>query len=614
MSAGASLDPTDSGVPRPPISSTPSTPSTPSTWFAAGPGALREGPGHIDVVAAEHQPLVHSVRVAIGLGNAEREQELLPVLTDPPDGAAAITVERCLTVNQVQACVERGQVDALLLATDLHRLSPERLASLGTAGIPLVLLTSDAEHERWRAALPASATVIPLDAPVDAVRSALVAALGPAIETMAPAHGGPEGGAAASARQASTAVGSTASSHRGGMGLNAPSVPGAPSASSASSASAPPRPTLAPQSSQEGGIACLAAAGDTNNASSQLSILAIASGPGSPGRTTLATSLAAALGTVAPTVLIDLDLDAPSIATHLDLDPTRNLYMMAHAEPVTPREWERVLADETQTLSRRSPHAAVLCGVPKPEMRPGVSAPFLRRLLAELRQRYRYVVLDTGAECLSPHAVLHREAVAAADQVLLVAAADVVGLWHAQAALTRLVAPTPTLRRAPTGASALSRAPRVALVVNRYDRHYHYERQHIEWALSTGVAALIPFDHAGAERALAGQQPLVFDERSRAGRTLLDLAERVHGGRVLLPPEPMAGQQRPWRRWLRGASSAGGFLPNLTHTVRGVSWLPKSLWLGDLRPPPEARRAVAEDAVADGGAKKGAGCDNAVAA
>src|SRR5262249_37296381 len=156
--------------------------------------------------------------------------------------------------------------------------------------------------------------------------------------------------------------------------------------------------------------------------------IVVASGHGAPGRTTVATNLAAALGRTAPTVLVDADLSGPSVAACLDADPTRNLYMLAHAEPATPREWQRALGQETQPLGAFSPHASVLCGAPKPEMRRGVSERFLVFLLAELRARYRFVVADIGADLHGADTALHRAAVGLADRILLVAAADLVGL------------------------------------------------------------------------------------------------------------------------------------------------------------------------------------------
>lgn len=262
------------------------------------------------------------------------------------------------------------------------------------------------------------------------------------------------------------------------------------------------------------------------NPSGAVSVIAVAGGQGSPGRTTVALSLAAALGAIAPTVLVDGDLSGPSLAAHLDADPTRGLYMLAHAGPQAAHEWARAIEQETQPISARSRHAVVLCGVPKPEMRSGISSQLFEQLIGELQQRYHHVILDVGADLLGPEGAAHRSALRLAHQVLLVASADLVGLWRARAALGLLQS------------QLQISLDRVALVVNRYDRRYHHSRSEIEWALGLPSAAVIPFDHAGIQRAIAAQRPIAFDKRSRAGRALLDLAERVHGGAIALPPEP----------------------------------------------------------------------------
>jgi MinD-like ATPase involved in chromosome partitioning or flagellar assembly len=257
-----------------------------------------------------------------------------------------------------------------------------------------------------------------------------------------------------------------------------------------------------------------------------MSIIAIASGHGSPGRTLIALNLAVALGAVAPTVLVDADVAGPSVAAYHDLDPTRSLFMIAHADPQTPREWDRAIAEETQPLGPQSPRGVALCGVPKPEMRAGISAAFFERLLGELRQRYRFVVLDVGADLLGQETILHRLALGVSDQVLFVAAADLIGLWHARVGLGVL------------GRALGLDGGRIALVINRHDRRYHHQRDEIAWALGQPVAALLPDDPSRVQKALLRQQPVVLDRRSRVGRQLLDLAERVHGGTIILPPEP----------------------------------------------------------------------------
>lgn len=418
---------------------------------------------------------VHTLRLAVGLGDPERDRALLPALSESGE---FIVAARCLAADQLLASVRGGWVDAAVVAVDLHRLNEAALTELARTGLPLVLLAPPGCAERWEGL---DGVVLPSDATSETVRQALLDAI------------------------------------RGAQSRQSPSAGESPvertvdePAPSDGTAESPPAP---------------------------LQVIAIASGPGSPGRTTVAVNLAAALGTVAPTILVDADLFGPSTAASLDLDPTRNLYMLAHAEPATPTEWERALAQETQPLASRCPHADALCGVPKPELRGAISLRFFERLLSELRQRYRYVVLDVGSDLLGSEAAVHRIVLAESQQILLVVATDLVGLWHARMTLGVL--------RAQLGIAPV----RVALLVNRHDRRYHHERAEIEWALELPTAAVIPHDYRAAQRALADQRPLVFDGRSRAGRALLDLAGRVHGGEIALPTEPVPNGRSHWRRW-----------------------------------------------------------------
>jgi MinD-like ATPase involved in chromosome partitioning or flagellar assembly len=426
------------------------------------------------------------LRLAVALGDPERERALLPALAETGDFVIA---ERCLAAEQLLACLEAGRVDAALVALGLHRLTEGALGDLARARVPVVLLASAPEGDL---AAHYGGTVLPPESDPETVRLALLAALRGEAPGQVPARADPE----------------------------------------------PPQ-QLARSSAAPVGI---------------LSVIAVASGHGSPGCTTVALNLAAALGAVAKTVLVDADLSGPSVVAYLDADPTRNLYMLAHAEPGTPAEWERAIGQEAQPLSPRSPQGIVICGVPKPEMRSGVSPRFIEELVAHLRGRFRYVILDVGADLLGADSAVNRTALALADQILLVTGPDLVSLWHARTAL-RLLKGTLTV---PAG--------RVALVVNRHDRRHHHGRSEIEWALGLPAAALIPYDHGAAQRAIGAQRPLVA-EWGRASRSLLDLAERVHGARVLLPPEPAISgrvRARGWtpasllRRLGRGGSSGAG--------------------------------------------------------
>jgi pilus assembly protein CpaE len=177
----------------------------------------------------------------------------------------------------------------------------------------------------------------------------------------------------------------------------------------------------------------------------------------------------------------------------------------------------------------------VLCGVPKPEMTARVTLPLFERLLSELQQRYRYVVVDVGA-ALSPSDLIHRAAIRQAGHVLLVGNGDLPGLWHLRRALNLLRDDL----QVDDG--------RLAVVLNRYERRFDHSRSEIEWALGLPLAAIVPYDHPGLRRAALQQQPLVGVSRGPAARALLDLSERVYGGAIQLPPDPV---RVPLRQRLR---------------------------------------------------------------
>ncbi len=408
-------------------------------------------------------PDLPTIRLAVGLGDAEREQRLFPTLND---GHGFAIAARCLTGDELLEAVRRGQADAILVAGDLHRLSGDAGLALGESGVPIVVLAPVGAEAR----LAGLGAVLPLTAEPEAVRAALLAAL----------------------------AGTDLSVRDGDQ------------------------ERLEPEDELPLPAQVTAEA---------VSVLTIAGGHGSPGRTTVAINLAAALGAVDSTVLVDADMSSPAAVIQLDVDPTRNLYMLAHAEPETVRDWDRAIEQETQPLARGT-RAVLLCGVPKPEMRRAISSAFFDRLVGELRARYRYVVLDTGPDVLGSDVGLHRRALGLADHSLLVTATDLPGLSRTRA-LLRFI-------RDDLGMDA----ERLALILNRYDHHHHHGRAEIEWALGIGTAAVIPYDYQRAQHAVAAQRPLVLERRGRAAHALLELAGRVHGGKIRLAPEPDRGDRR----------------------------------------------------------------------
>jgi MinD-like ATPase involved in chromosome partitioning or flagellar assembly len=486
------------------------------------------------------------VRLVVGLGDPERTARLLPGLCAAGDVAL---VEHCLTADRLLECVRAGRADAVLVAADLHRLGGERLEALARAEAAVVVLAPDPDAPRWRA-FPTP--VLPVGADPHLVRETLTAALhGPALPRGAAAQAADTGGARPAGAQRAQRRGEAA-----GRGATDPA--GARPVTPAAAKQTPPLP----QAHAAGQVGATAGtdADPTPDGTRPLSkrpaadsedhgaapgatpavpgfVLAVCSGHGSPGSTTVAVNLAVALGAAVPTIIVDAALVAPGVAAALRLSRTRSLVMLAHDDPRTPEEWDRALTQETQSLTARSPYGRALCGVPKPALRAAVSVPFVAELVARLRERFRYVVLDLGdvADLVAAAPLVagaQRAALVGADHVCLVARPDPVGVWRAQEA-----------RDALWGHAAVA-PEQTSLVVNHYDRRRHHRRGEIEWALGVPASAVVPHDHGRVQQALGELRPVVLDQRSAAGRALLDFAERAFGGRLTLPPEPSANGTR----------------------------------------------------------------------
>ena len=275
-----------------------------------------------------------SLRLALGLGDQELEQRLRPAFDAAVD---VLVVAQCLAADQLLQAVDSREVDAVVVAWSLHRLTDAVLEQLDRSGLPVALLVPDPTDQRWRGRRGPVMAVAADDA---TIRQALVAA------------------------------------RRGEPFISL----------------SRPRTAAQPVILKDADKPVGPSAG----------VIAVAGGAGSPGRTMVAINLAAALGAAAPTVLLEADLCAPTVAAFLDRDPSRNLCTLTHAVREDPHAWAPALADELQPLCSPSPQALVLCGLPKREMRFSIAPAFMERLITELAAHYRYVVIDVGPDWLGP--------------------------------------------------------------------------------------------------------------------------------------------------------------------------------------------------------------------
>jgi hypothetical protein len=109
------------------------------------------------------------------------------------------------------------------------------------------------------------------------------------------------------------------------------------------------------------------------------------------GATTVAIGLAAVLAAGSRTLLIDLNLDNPEVATILDLDPEIGIYDLAYKAQLAP-----VDRDELEQHTGYKDRIAVLAGVSRRDDVGRITAHFLTGLLDAAARRYDHVVIDLG--------------------------------------------------------------------------------------------------------------------------------------------------------------------------------------------------------------------------
>jgi MinD-like ATPase involved in chromosome partitioning or flagellar assembly len=411
-------------------------------------------------------------RVLVGVGR-QQERRLLHILQD--DRGIQV-VGRCNSAPDVGLRLERDHPDVLLLDDDLHLLDKDSLNDLvRRRRVSVVVLVHDLEDARWRrlkaVLLPWSATDAEIQAGLDrAVRRDFRLA-----------------------------------------GVEPDSVESQPTSEGEAQAAIRTR---------------------------RARVTAVFGGAGAPGRTTTAVNLLTVLGVAHRTVLVDLDVTGAAVAAHLRaVHPAWNILDVALARPRTSQAWDQVLEPRLQRVGGFSPRACALPGLARPRQRSEISVRFIEDLVGHLADRFEHVLLDLGDESLgdsSHESKLAAAAVAAADDVLVVATADPLSVHHAQLATE--------------DAGAVLDAEHTWLVLNRCDRAE--DTASSVAALKLSLAAVLPTDKQ-ARQALAMGQPVVCDSRSRMRRPIAELAERIAETTLELPVASVTDRRPDRLKWLR---------------------------------------------------------------
>lgn len=384
-----------------------------------------------------------------------------------------VVLRRCVDVDDLLAAASTGQAEVAVVGADLPGLDAQSVADLAAYGLRVVALAPDPVEARPSAERIGIRTVCAVD-PAEAVVEAL---LSPPTEP-------PE----------------------------APTLP-----SSGHDAAPPPAAD---------------AMGPTGR------VVAVWGPAGAPGRTTIATALAAELARrELTTVLVDADPYGGCVAQQLGvLDEVSGL--LAAARLAAGHQLEERLGSVQRRLSDR---LRVVTGLPRAdrwsEVRPGT----VDQLVAALRVGAQ-VVVDTGfclehdqAADLSSRPERNGttlEALDAADEIVVVGAADPVGLARLARGLAEVVEAVPGC------------APHV--VVNRMRPTLGWRERDVT-AMLTGFAptssvSFLPDDQPAVDRALVAGRSLVESGDSALSRAVSGLLDTLAG--VPATPPARAGSSR----------------------------------------------------------------------
>lgn len=372
-----------------------------------------------------------------------------------------VVLKRCVDLADLLATASTGQADVAVLGADLAGLDRGVIDQLAGHGVRPVGVTTDPEHTRVRA------TRIGLVTVVDADR---VDGLGDLVSDLPVDPTGP---------------------------VPSADLPLGPS---------PTRPPSAPPGPLPMGGRVLVVWGPA----------------GAPGRTTLATGLAGELARRGlGTLLVDADPHGGAVAQQLGiLDEVSGL--LAAARMVLSGTVEERFATAQRRLSDQ---LRVLTGLPRADRWIEVRSGVLTQLV-DLARGSGQVVVDTGFSIEGDEAVepgrpgrndLTREALEAADEILLVGGADPVGLARVLRALSEL--------------HDLSPDPPVRLVVNRMRPTLGWREADVV-AMVRDVAAVrsvhfLPDDQPAVDRALVAGRLLVETGDSPLARAIATLVDAM---------------------------------------------------------------------------------------
>jgi MinD-like ATPase involved in chromosome partitioning or flagellar assembly len=407
--------------------------------------------------------------VLVVASGAAWESQALAVLAEHP---GTVVLKRCVDVDDLLAAASAGQAQAAVLGLESRGLDADAVARLSAHGVRAVAVVADDQAEAGlaRAGRIGIGSVLPVSGLAGLADAVLAAGLGPRPGTPPPGHGP--------------------------AGEDLP--PGATGA-----AAAPGPESVAGR------------------------VIAVWGPAGAPGRSTVASAMAAELGRRRRTILVDADPYGGSIGQQLGvLDEVSGLLSAARLSTAGQ------LQERFATVQRGIDHRlSVVTGLPRPDRWTEVRGGTVEHLL-ELGRAHGDVVVDTGFSLeVDPVGDLGGRpgrnqltlgALEVADDVVVVGSADPVGLSRLARGLVDL--------REVVGDVA------VHVVVNRMRPTLGWSEKEVAGMIA-GFARLaglhfLPDDRTSVDRALVAGRTLVESGESALTRAVAALVAGVVTGGV----------------------------------------------------------------------------------
>jgi pilus assembly protein CpaE len=236
--------------------------------------------------------------------------------------------------------------------------------------------------------------------------------------------------------------------------------------------------------------------------------VAVFSSKGGCGTSFIATNLAAALD--APTVLVDLNLQAGDLSLFLGLEPKFSIADLVE---------NRARIDDSLLKSYIVPHTSNLSLLAAPreaDLADDIEPEHIFEVLELLRERYDYVVIDPQHTFDS----ITLSALDQADEVVLVLTLDIPAIRSTQRALAlfdRLGYPRHKVR----------------IVVNRWSKQVDLDLRQVERFLGERVTGYVQSDYHTAVNSINLGEPLVkSDPASRIATEIRHIAASITGASV----------------------------------------------------------------------------------